>query len=111
MLINSFCNKLDSTEKRNPEFLIALNNEFPQVFSESLSCCMKTKVKFKIKGKVKLIFKPTRNVPFSSLEVINKELERLEKVGVIEKVNYSDCASLTVYMKKKKKSVPIIQWA
>ena len=68
-----------------------------------LGCCTKTEVKFEIKEKVKPVFKPKRNVPFSSLEVINKELERLEKVGVIENVDYSDMASPTAYVKKKKK--------
>ncbi len=54
------------------------------------------------------MFKPKRNVPFASLEVINKELERLEKVGVIEKVDYSDWALPTVNVKEKKyESVPI----
>jgi len=69
-----FCNKLDATEKnksrQTEEFLTELKNEFPQVFSEGLGCCTKTEVRFEIKDNVKPVFKPKRNVPFSSLEVI-----------------------------------------
>ena len=49
---------------------------------------------------------------FFRVEVTNKELERLEKDRVIERVDYSDWASLTVYIKNKNKkmSVLIFQW-
>ena len=36
-----------------------------------------------------------------SVEIIDKELERLEKLGVIEKTDYSPWAAPTVYVKKK----------
>ena len=102
MPINSFCNKLDATEQKESrqieKFLTDQKNKFPQVFSENLGHCMKTKVRFKIKLKVKPMFKPKRNVLFSFWWVINKELERLEKVRVLEKVDYSDWVSPTVYI-------------
>ena len=100
MPINSFCNKSNATEKKKSrqieEFLTDQKNEFHQVFSEGLGCYTKTEVRFEIKEKVKPVLKPIINVPFSSLKVINKWLERLEKVEVIEKVEYSDWASPTV---------------
>ena len=49
---------------------------------------MKTKVKFELKENVKPVFKPNRKIPFVALEPVNKELERLEKLGVISKINY-----------------------
>ena len=71
MSINSFCNRLDTTEKKKfsqiEEFSNDLMNEFPQVFSKGLGCYRKTKVRFEIKEKVKPMFKPKRNVPFLSL--------------------------------------------
>ena len=51
-----------------------LKNEFPEVFSEWLGRCTKTKVKFEIKENAKPISKPKRNVPFAVWEPINKEL-------------------------------------
>ena len=41
-----------------------------------------------------------RNVPFTSLKQINDGLDRLEKMGVLSKVDYSNWASPTVYVKK-----------
>ena len=62
---------------------------------------MKTEVRFEIKEKVKPVFKSKMNVPFPSKELINKELERLEKDRGIKKVYHSDWASTTVDVKKK----------
>ena len=59
-------------------------------------------MRFELKDNVKPVFKPKRKVPFSSLETIDKELRRLEENGVIKKVDYSEWASPTVYVKKKK---------
>lgn len=59
------------------------------------------------------MFKQKRKVPFSSLEMIDKELQRLEEIGVIKKVDYSEWASPTVSVKKKNKKkeyVLIFQW-
>lgn len=42
-----------------------------------------------------------RKVPFSSLETIDEELKRLGENGVIEKVDYFEWASPTVYVKTK----------
>lgn len=48
------------------------------------------------------VFGTKKNVPFSSLDTINKELDCLENIGVISKVDYNDWVSPNVYMKKNK---------
>ena len=48
-----------------------------------------------------LVFRPKRSVPYASVEIIDKELGRLEKLGVIEKTDNSPWAVPTVYEKKK----------
>ena len=110
-LINAFCRKLNASSmgksKQTENFLNKLKSEFDKVFADELGCCMKTEVKFKLKDNVKLVFKPKRKVPFSSLETINKELRRLEENGVIKKVNYSEWASPTVYVKKKNNKIRV----
>ena len=53
------------------------------------------------------MFKKKHNVPFASLEQIKKELERLVKTGVLAKLQYSDWAAPTVYVKKKSKEIRI----
>ena len=62
----------------------------------------KAEVKFELKDSAGPIFKSKRNIPLSSLEVIDKELKRLVKLGVIKKVDYSEWASPTMYVKKEK---------
>ena len=51
---------------------------------------------------VKSVFRTKRKVPFSALDSINEELEKLEKIGMISKLDYMDWASPTVYIKKEK---------
>ena len=47
------------------------------------------------------LFRSKRPIPYTSVEIINKELKRLEKLGVIEKTDYSPWAAPTAYVKKK----------
>ena len=93
--------------KKNENFVNKLKSEFNKVFADELGCCMKTEVRFELKDNVKPIFKPKRKVPFSSLETIDKALQRLEENGVIKKVDYSEWASPTVYVKKKNNKIRI----
>ena len=71
-------------------------------FLRGLGVCTKTEVNFELKQNVKPVFKPKRNVPFSSKENIEIELQRLQENGVVEKVDSSEWASPTVYVKNKK---------
>ena len=82
-----------------------LKTKFPRVFSEGLGLCTKTEVKFELKENVKPVFRTKRKAPFSALDSINEKLERLEKIGIISKVNYTDWASPTVYSKKKNQNI------
>ena len=103
--INSFCNRIDVSQtgenKATEKVIKDLKNKFPRVFSEGLGECTKTEVKFELKEAVKPVFKPKRNVPFAALETVDKELERLEKLGVISKLVYSDWSSPVVIVKKR----------
>ncbi|XP_014786684.1 uncharacterized protein K02A2.6-like [Octopus bimaculoides] len=73
---------------------------FPDVFSDELGCCTKTRAKVVEKQSATLVFKSKRNAPFAALEQVNKELESLE---IIEKTDHSDWAASTVYVIKKNK--------
>ena len=109
--MNSFCNKVDVStkvkDKETKNLMNELKNEFPNVFSEGLGECEKTKVKIELKDNVKPVFRPKRNVPFAALESVNAELERLEDLGVISKISYSDWASPTVYIRKKNNKIRV----
>ena len=82
ILQKSGCGSKGKSEKTE-KFISDLKNEFPCMFSESLGQCTKTEVRFELKDNVRPVFKAKRNVPFSALDVVNQELERLEKIGVI----------------------------
>lgn len=55
------------------------------------------------KPDVNSVFKKKRNVPLASLNQIEQELNRLVEMGVLAKVEYSEWASATVYIKKRTK--------
>ena len=93
--------------KQTENFVNKLKSEFNKVFVDELGCCTKTEVRFKLKDNVKRVFKPKRKVPFTSLEMIDKELRRLKENGVIKKVDYSEWASLTAYGKKKNNKIKV----
>ena len=106
--INSFCNKINvsSFKNRVTENMIKdLKIKFPRVFSERLGICKKTVAKFEVKENAKPIFKRKRNVPFGALEQIDKELERLENLGVISHIEFSEWACPVVYVKKKNNKI------
>ncbi|XP_014779680.1 uncharacterized protein K02A2.6-like [Octopus bimaculoides] len=72
---------------------------FPNVFFEGLHFCTKTKAKITVKEEATPVFWRKRNVPFVTLDQVIKELERLESLAIIEKVDHSDWAAPTVYVK------------
>ncbi|XP_029647992.1 uncharacterized protein K02A2.6-like [Octopus sinensis] len=70
---------------------------------EELGCCTKTKAKIIGKQNATPVFKPKRTVPFAAIDQVNKELERLESLGIIKKMDQSDWAAPKVYVKKENK--------
>ena len=63
---------------------------FPRCFffSDGLGRCNKMAVKLELKNDNQPVFKKKRNVPFVSLTHIDKDLQRLEQMGVISKIQY-----------------------
>ena len=107
---NTFCYKIDGTTKSSDKLKKELKIKFPEIFLEGLGFCSKVKAKFEVKENVMSVFRPKKPVPYASVEIIDKELGRQEKLGVIEKIDYSPWAAPVVYEKKKKlESVQIIQ--
>ena len=68
--------------------------KFPEIFSEGLRRCTKAKVEFKIKENVTPIFRLKRKVPL-------EELDCLEQIGMLAKMNFREWASPTIYRKNK----------
>ena len=72
--INTFCRKLDASEvtksAQTEKFVNDLKSEITKVFVDGLGCYTKAEVKFELKDSARPVFKPKRNIPFPSLEVI-----------------------------------------
>ena len=77
-----------------------LKGSFSEVFSAGLGKCTKIKVKFELKKNTRPIFRKKRNVPFTETEKINQELDLLVNTGKLSKVEFSEWAAPTVYIRK-----------
>ena len=75
-----------------------LKIKFLEIFSEGLEFCSKVKAKFKVKENVMpVFFLPKRPVPYLLVKIIDKELGRLEKLGIIENLTTAH-RQLQLYM-------------
>ena len=101
--INTFCIKIDGTTTNSDKLKKELIIKFPEIFSERLGFCSKVKAKFEVKENVITVFRPKRAVPYTSVEIIDKELDRLEKMGVIQNWQQPMGSSSCIYKEKKKR--------
>lgn len=66
-----------------------------------LGLCKKVHFKLDLKPGVKAIFRPKRPVSYAHISTVDDELNRLEKLGIISSVNYSDWAAPIVVVRKQ----------
>uniref|UniRef100_A0A8R1IJM7 RNA-directed DNA polymerase n=2 Tax=Caenorhabditis japonica TaxID=281687 RepID=A0A8R1IJM7_CAEJA len=95
MMVNEL--KSSDTESIGKE----LKEKFPEVFLEGLGTCTKEKAVLTVKDKSSPVFIGKRPVPYGALETVEQELDRLESLGVLKKVNHSSWAAPLVCVKKK----------
>lgn len=98
--INSICNAIRINQIQTDEHEQVLKDKFPDVFSDSLGLCTKAQVKFYTKPDTQPIFRHKRPVAYAAIPAIDQELQRLEQLGIITKVDYSDWAAPIVVVKK-----------
>ncbi|XP_062533427.1 LOW QUALITY PROTEIN: uncharacterized protein LOC134202460 [Armigeres subalbatus] len=82
---DSICNSISSTTK--PAFddeIQKLRSDHPNVFDDSLGHCTKTK----------------RPVPFNTIPLVDTELNRLESMGIITPIDFSEWAAPIVAVRK-----------
>ncbi|CAH8585986.1 unnamed protein product [Schistosoma intercalatum] len=103
--INSICRRVstDNTPEWNQKN--AMLQKHQNVFREGLGECTKAKALLTLKPAAVPVFRPRRPVPYAALPVVEQELERLQKLGVIEPVNFSEWAAPIVVVKKTNGSV------
>ena len=100
LLINTLSNNVDGSTTNTEKLKMELKSNFPPKFSDGLGFCSKLKAKFEFQDTIILT---TKASAICGIANIDKELERLEKLGVITKNNYCLWASQIVYVKKRSK--------
>ena len=84
-----------------------LLEQYQEVFKEELGTLKGVQARLTLQpGAAPKFFRP-RSVPYALREAIEKDLERLEQLGVIEKVNHSDWAAPIVPVPKADHSVQL----
>ncbi|XP_055590304.1 uncharacterized protein K02A2.6-like [Uranotaenia lowii] len=102
--ISSICRKLQLSDDNQ---IRTLKSRYSDVFSNEPSVCAKVEVNLTVKEGAVPVFRPKRPVSFGSLNLVEQELDRLERRGVITPVSYSDWAAPIVVVKKSDKTVRI----
>ena len=77
-----------------------LQERFQSIFDEGLGKCTTTAALLYLKSDAKPVFRPKRPVPYGVTSLVETELNRLEKLGIIAPVNYSAWATPIVVVKK-----------
>ena len=77
-----------------------LKSKYAAVFEEGLGLCTKEQAKLKVDIGSKPVFRNRRPVPHAVLETVEKELDRLISMGVIEQVTHSEWAAPIVTVRK-----------
>ena len=78
---------------------------YSDVFKEELGTLSGFKVKLSLKHRTKPKFCTARQVPYALRDSVDKELQRLESLGVIERVAHSDWSTPLMAVPKNDGSV------
>ena len=81
--------------------LKALLSQYPDLFQEELGTITPFYATLQLKNDAQPKFCKARQVPFAIKEAIEKELDRLEACGILERVTYSEWAAPIVSVRKK----------
>ncbi|XP_055623717.1 uncharacterized protein K02A2.6-like [Toxorhynchites rutilus septentrionalis] len=101
--MDTFCCHVSGT----PVSTGALKSSFPEVFSEKLGLCTRTKVKLELKENVRPVFCPKRPVAYAMYDTVDRELDRLEKLDIITPVDYSEWTTPIIVVRKSNSSIRI----
>ncbi|XP_055588877.1 uncharacterized protein K02A2.6-like [Uranotaenia lowii] len=95
--LSAICNQV---QLESSNYIQRYKAKFPEVFKSTLGHCTKTKVRLYLNPNAQPVFKPKRPVPFNSVEKIDLELERLQKLNIITPVEFFQWAAPIVAVKK-----------
>lgn len=92
--INSICNVV------NTEVDQGIQAKFPALFEDSLGLCNKMQATLTLKPDARGVLRRARPVPFAAQEPIEAELKRLQLMGVITPIDFSEFTAPIVVVKK-----------
>lgn len=99
--VNSIFHKVISDSQiDNSKFVDNLQTQFADVFDSSLGLCTKMQATLHLRPNTKAIFRPKRPVPYAALPAVEAELDRLEQMQVISRVDFSSWAAPIVAVRK-----------
>ena len=81
--------------------------DHPSIFAPGLGLCTKTKAHLQLRDDVQPKFLKARPLPFSRIDAVGKELQRLQDLKIVTKVDYSDWATPIVVVQKPSGKVMI----
>ena len=76
-------------------------HSFPEIFADELGCISDCIAKIHLREDAIPKCMPSRPVPYAIRAKVDQELDRLEKEGIIERVDFAEWASPIVIVKKK----------
>ncbi|CAH8528395.1 unnamed protein product [Schistosoma rodhaini] len=103
--INSICRRVTSDNFLESSQENTVLHRHHNMFKEGLGECTKAQAILTLKPAATPVFRPKRPVPYAALPVVEQEIERLHKLGVIEPVNFSEWAAPIVVVKKTNGSI------
>ena len=77
-----------------------LKNKYKKVFTQGLGTMKKFKASLGVKSDAKPVFHRPRSVPYTIKDIIERELERLVREGIIEKLEHSEWTAPIVSVPK-----------
>ena len=78
---------------------------FPEVFEQRIGCIPNYKVSLKLRESAMPIYNKERQIPYALTETVNKELDALDRNGIITKISNNDWGSPLVVIPKADEGV------
>ncbi|KAK4468996.1 hypothetical protein MN116_000138 [Schistosoma mekongi] len=109
--LDAVCTLKDSHIPKNlPVLKVTSNNnvlnaahlfeKHSNVFQNILGCCNIGKARLYLRQGATPVFRPKRQVPYASIDKVDRKLDRLEKLGVIQPIIFSSWAAPIVVVQK-----------
>lgn len=95
----------ESSHSTGTSIFELMKDKYPSVFQQGLGTVKNVTAKLHLKDDVKPVFLKPRSVPYALRPAVEKELQRMESEGIIQRVDFSDWGTPLVVVPKSDNSV------